>query len=244
MHDDGAYSVLIVENEAPARELITDYLITRPELRLAGIARSGEDALRELSTREYDLVFMDIHLPRMSGIEVLDRLSKVPYVIFTTAYERYALRAFELGAVDYLLKPFSPERFDRSVDKFLSSRVAEERHALSAPCNGFSFRDGGKHHILPCEEIIYITSHGKKSVIHTVSDDIEISMMLKQIELKIPSGTFIRVHKRHIVNVHYVGALEYMIGGQYLVFLKDQDETSLPVGKKFSARLKSRLNLD
>ncbi|MBN2079745.1 MAG: response regulator transcription factor [Spirochaetes bacterium] len=243
MHDENIYDVLIAEDEAPARELITDYLLTRPELRLAGIVRSGDEALRELNSREFDLVFMDIHLPCMSGIEVLERLQRAPYVVFTTAYDRYALQAFDLGVVDYLLKPFSAERFDRAVDRFLYSRKAEELNPHHGPDALLNFREGGRRHILPCRDIMYVTSHGRKSIIHTGVDDIEISMLLKQIEARVPSETFTRVHKRYLVNIHHIGALEYYIGGQYLLFLKNNDETPIPVGKKYASLLKARLNM-
>jgi DNA-binding LytR/AlgR family response regulator len=243
MQERDIYEVLIAEDEAPARELITEYLLTRPELRLAGIVRSGDEALRELSSREYDLVFMDVHLPRMSGIEVIERLSRAPYVIFTTAYDRYALRAFDLGAVDYLLKPFSAERFDRSVDKFIFSRKAGDLTpslGLEALVN---FKEGGRHHILACDEIIYVTSFGRKSIVHTGAEDIEIPMLLKDIEGRVPGDVFARVHKRYLVNIRHIGAIEYFIGGQYLLFLKNHDETPIPVGKKYASLLKARLNM-
>lgn len=243
MHEHDIYEVLIAEDEAPARELITDYLLTRQELRLAGIARSGDEALRELSSREYDLVFMDIHLPRMSGIEVIERLSRIPYVIFTTAYDRYALRAFDLGAVDYLLKPFSAERFDQSVDKFICSRKAEGHPSTNGLDMLVNFREGGRHHILSCADIIYVTSYGRKSIVHTGSEDIEIPMLLKEIEARVPGDIFARVHKRYLVNIRHVGALEYYIGGQYLLYLKNHDETPIPVGKKYASLLKARFNM-
>ena len=243
MHDELVYEVLIAEDEAPARELITDYLLTRTELRLAGIARNGEEALRELHSRDYDLVFMDVQLPRMSGIEVLERLPHYPYVVFTTAYDRYALRAFDLGAVDYLLKPFSVERFDRSVDKFLSSRLAGDPPPRNCPDAVLSFRERGRHYLVPCMDIMYVTSFGRKSILHTRDEDIEIGMMLKEVECRVPGDIFARVHRRYLVNIRHIAALEYYIGGQYMIHLKNQDETPLPVGKKFARILKSRLNM-
>jgi DNA-binding LytR/AlgR family response regulator len=243
MDIEKTYSVLIAENEETARELLVEYLFTRPELRLSGIARNGEDAFQKLSGQEYDLVLMDTQLPRMTGIEVLERLKKIPYVIFTTAYEQYAIRAFDLGAVDYLLKPFDVERFNKSIDKFLSLHNADTCLArLSAA--GFTVKERSKHYVLPYQDIIYVSSHGKNSVIHTNKKDIVTAVILKEVERKVPADSFMRIHKQHIVNIRHVAALEYYIGGQYIVYLKDEDDSPLPVGKKYATKLKSRLNMD
>jgi DNA-binding LytR/AlgR family response regulator len=240
MEHERTYSVLIVEDEVPARELLVDYLLTRRELRLTGLARTGEEALTQMTARDFDLVLMDIRLPRLTGIEVLERLKKVPYIIFTTAYENYALRAFDCGAVDYLLKPFGMDRFNRSIEKFLTVHDAGAR---MAPENCFTLREKGRLHILPYKDIIYVTSHGKNTVIHTVSGDREAPLMLKDVELRLPPGMFARIHKQHIVNVRCISWLEYYIGGQYLAFLNNEDESSLPVGRTYAPSLKARLGL-
>lgn len=244
MDDERTYSVLIAEDEVPARELLLDYILAWPELRLSGIARNGEDALKKLSGGSYDLALMDIHLPLMTGIEVLERLDAMPYLIFTTAYDRYAVRAFEVGAVDYLLKPITVERFNQSIKKFLQIRSAARSRPPAGTEAGFAVRDHGKHYIVPYQDIVSVTSHGKSSVIHTVSEDIEAPLILKEFEEKAPPELFARIHKQHVVNLRYVAALEYYIGGQYIAFLKDDDESTLPVGKKYAPLLKARFNLD
>jgi DNA-binding LytR/AlgR family response regulator len=237
------YSVLIAEDEEPARELLIDYILTRPELKLSGIARNGDDAFRKLSREEYDLVLMDIQLPRMTGIEVLEGLKKIPYLIFTTAHEQYAIRAFDFGAVDYLLKPFNNERFNQSIEKFLSLQNPDTCPALLTSA-GFTVRERNKHYVLPYQDIMYVSSHGKNSIIHTNKEDIVAAVILKNVERRVPSDAFIRIHKQHIVNIRYVAALEYYIGGQYIVYLKDDDDSPLPVGKKYATNLKLRLNMD
>ncbi len=245
--EDQIYTVFIAEDEVPARELLVDCLVARPELKLSGIARNGEEALDKLSSGEYDLAFMDINLPHLSGIEVLGRLKRVPYVIFTTAYERYAIHAFDVGAVDFLLKPYNMDRFNRSVEKFLSLMDAltrKDQAARTEPAIGLSYRDGDKHCILPYGEIIYACSHGKRSIIHTASGTVVVPMILKDLEIKIPARLFVRIHKQYLVNIQYITAMQYYIGGQYIAYLKDEDESALPVGRKFAAHLKSRLNMD
>ncbi|HOD13127.1 MAG TPA: LytTR family DNA-binding domain-containing protein [Spirochaetota bacterium] len=241
MKAENVYSVLIAEDEVPARELLVDYLLTRNELKLSGLARTGEEALRQMTERDFDLVLLDIRLPQLTGLEVLGRLKKPPAVIFTTAYDSYAIKAFDFGAVDYLLKPFGIDRFNRSIDKFIAARDADER---AAPESGFTVREGGRLHILPYQDIIYVTSHGKNTVIHTVAGDREAPVLLKDVELRLPSKMFARIHKQHIVNVRYISWIEYLIGGQYLAFLNDEDESSLTVGRKYAPLLKARLGME
>ena len=240
---DKVYSVLIAEDELPARELLVDYLLTRSELKLSGIAKDGEEALEKISSEKYDLVLLDIHLPVLSGIEVLERLKKFPYVIFTTAYDKYAIKAFEIGAIDYLLKPFTLERFQQSIDKFINNKKNNYEHVSSTNGLGMSFREKGRHHLLPYKEIIYLSSSGKHTIIHTEEKDFETSILLKEVENKLPDDTFIRIHKQFMVNVQYISVLEYYIGGQYIAFLKDKDENTLPVGRKYVSDLKEKLQI-
>ncbi len=243
MDSSDAYSVLIVEDEIPARELLVDYVLTRPELRLSGIAKNGEEAFEKLSGNKYDLAFIDIDLPRMTGIEVLEGLKELPHIIFSTAHEAYAIRAFEFGAVDYLLKPFTLERFNRSIEKFLNLQKTGGRQDEGGAATGFTFREQGKHYILPYEKIIYFTSHGKKTIVHTDEREYESRAILKSVEGKLPQNSFVRIHKQHIVNITRIKAIEYYIGGQYIAFLNDSDETSLPVGKKYAPFLREKLQM-
>lgn len=120
MNDRSPYSVIMAEDELPARTLLTGFVKTRPELILQAVAKNGEEAVQSLSSAIYDLLLLDINLPVFSGIEVLEKITQIPYVIFTTAYSHYAVKAFEIGAIDYLHKPFSLERFNRAIDRFLS----------------------------------------------------------------------------------------------------------------------------
>ena len=115
------FTVFIAEDEQPARDLLLDYIFKREELKVEGWSKDGEETYNKLCEKEYDLTFLDINMPKMSGIEVLEKLKNPPYVIFTTAYDEYAIKAFEFGAIDYLLKPFSQERFNSAVDKAISN---------------------------------------------------------------------------------------------------------------------------
>ncbi len=236
-------TVFIAEDRQSSMELLMDYLMDRPELKLEGIAKNGEEALQKLSDNDYDLLFLDINLPIMSGIEVLKKLDVIPYVIFTTSYDKYAIKAFELGAVDYLLKPFSVERFNLAVDKAVAA-IRDEKVRLDTPKKlGLSFKEGAKHYIIAYTDIVYFSSNARNTIIHTEGRDFETLTLLKDMVEKISKDIFIRIHKQFIVNLAYVATLEYMQGGQYEVTLKDEERTKLPVGQKFASDLKKKLTI-
>jgi two-component system, LytTR family, response regulator LytT len=133
------------------------------------------------------------------------------------------------------------------VEKFINLKTAAVRKSQtgrSMPGIGLIYRDRGRHRILPHNDIVYACSRGKNSVLHTVTGTVEVPMMLKDLEIKIPADLFVRIHKQHIVNLQYITEVEYYIGGQYIAYLKDEDESALPVGRKYAPYLKSRLNLD
>ncbi len=237
------YSVLITEDQSGSREMLIKYLKTRPELELAGTANDGNEALEKLKNESFDLVLLDIRLPFLSGIEVLERLDTFPNIIFTTAFDKYAMKAFDLSAVDYLLKPISIERFNQAIDKFLV--VSNKNDPISKSVNdlGLTFRERGKLYIIAYRDLIYFTSNAKNSIIHTEDRDFETHVTLKQMEKKLPSNIFCRIHNQHIVNINYISHLEPNLGGRFIAFLKDEEATSLPVGYTHAGALRERLNL-
>lgn len=243
MTENTSYSVLVIEDEVPARELLIDYILTRKELRLAAVAKNGVDAAERLSGTEYDLVFMDVHLPAANALDIIKGLIKKPPIIFTTAHKNYALNAFDLGAVDFLLKPYSLERFNNAVDKFLQKTGKEVKTAEMTNSSFLSFKESGKHYVVAHRDIIYLSSHRKRTIIHTENRDYETSILLGDMAEKLPSPIFIRIHKSTIVNIQFLSMVEYYLGGQYMAYLKDTDESTLIVGRKFADNLKKALDM-
>jgi DNA-binding LytR/AlgR family response regulator len=239
------YSVLLVEDEYPARELLIQYLMSRPELQLKGMARDGAEAETAITEGEFDIVFLDIDLPVQSGIAVLEILSEAPrqpHVIFTTAFKEHALAAFDHQAIDYLLKPFTLERFHQAVDRaliFLKANVSEES-ALKR--HGIFVSENDRHCFVPYEKILYLSSHGKQTVVHSLGVDYRTPRLLKQMESILPGRSFARIHKQFIVNVFQIDRLEYFMNGSYMLHLKDDDE-SLPVSRTYAPSLKERFGL-
>ncbi len=241
MLDSDTYMVFIAEDEQPARDLLSDYIFKRSELKLGGWSKNGQETYNKLSKDQYDILFLDINLPVMSGIEVLEKLEQAPYVIFTTAYDEYAIKAFDLGAIDYLLKPFSEERFNGAVDKALT--VIRSKITFNNPAKtiGLSIKEEENYFIIPFSEIVYVFSHGRHSIIHTESRVYETVVNLKEIDKKLPSSNFIRIHKQAIVNVNYISRVQYMMGGQYIAFLKDSEESTLTIGRVYVPALREKL---
>jgi DNA-binding LytR/AlgR family response regulator len=241
MREGKKYNVGVVEDEQPSLDLLLDYIGGRSELVLRCVARDGPDAVRKLTEHRCDIAFVDIDLPVCSGIEALEKVPSPPYVIFTTAYDGYAVRAFELGAVDYLLKPFGRDRFDGAVDRAMK---AVDRGARSLPRAGIglSFREGESHFLVAYDDIVYLTAHARHTVIHTVNRDFETARIIKHVEERLPRDTFLRIHKQHVVNLKYVSHFQYYIGGQYIVYMKDADSTMLPIGRRYVPAFKEMVS--
>lgn len=240
------YSVLIIEDEYPARMLMMDYVMNCPELKLAGIAESGDKANILLAEKKFDLVFMDINLPVINGMDILRaNHSKSTFFIITTAYSEHAVEAFDLDATDYLLKPFSFERFRKSVEKALRFLQESKQNAITGNQNQIHLKiqSDSAVFLLPYPDIQFISANNKCCVVHTTQKDYETPKLLKEIEEKLPSDQFIRIHKGFLVNLSYVASLRYDKGGSYTIQLKNEDETTLPVGRSYAQALKEALKL-
>lgn len=230
--------VFLVEDEMHVRDMILDFITQHKKLQLEGFAGSAEEAQEKMKKKKIDLLFLDIHLPGMSGIELIDKLDSLPYLIFTTASNSHAVQAFELGAVDYLHKPFSRERFDKAVDRallFLANEKKEKNTFMH-----ITIHEGEDHHILPAKEIIFLSADDKHTIVHTESRNYRISKLLAEVEKKMPSKHFMRIHRSHIINTDYISRAQYLIGGRYQVFLNDEDETSLTVSRQYSTAFKDK----
>jgi DNA-binding LytR/AlgR family response regulator len=217
---------MIIEDEPLAREILEGFISETPSLQLIDVAKTGEEALRKLREIEVDLIFLDVNLPRILGIDVYKSLVKKPAVVFTTAYPEYAVEGFEMDAIDYLLKPFSFERFQSAVQKV-------ERSLSVASTDAFLLvKEDKKLYRIPYEEIRYIESLGDYARIHARSQTRLSSDTLKVLAEKLPNSKFRRVHKSYIVSID---AISYMEGNQLVL-----DNQKIPVGQAYREEI-SRL---
>lgn len=194
---------LIIDDEPAAREILEEYISDTPELTLVGVCKNALEARQCLKEKESDLLFLDVNMPRLSGISFLKSLSHPPKVILTTAYSEYALEGYELDVVDYLLKPFSFERFLKAVDKVLAIS-----HHPKTEDGYITLKADGKLYRFNFGEIIFAESQGDYLTVHTTEKRITFNQTLKSFYNQLPDTEFSRVHKSYIVSLSRIDYLE------------------------------------
>lgn len=237
--------VVLVEDEPLARQTLRDLLAEADWLEIVGEAADGLAAVDLINTRKPALVFLDINLPELPGLDVLKRLTHEPAVIFTTAHDRHALAAFELAALDYLLKPFGRARFRQALDRARaalaepSARTAlsDARSALdTAPLDRLLLRDGTRLFPVAARDIEHIDADGDYAAVFARGKKILVHLALADLESRLDPARFVRVHRSHLVNLDFVEAIEPFDNSQFLVRLKDG--TKLLASRAASKRLR------
>jgi len=246
----GRVPTLVVDDEAPARGLIETYVRDHAALDFVGNATSGSGALREIERLGPELVLLDIEMPELDGFQVLeeliDRGEKIPKVVFVTAFDRYAVRAFDAQAVDYLLKPVSAERFERAIERCLQrqepatpsvERLLED--ALQRPPKRMLIRHQGKIIPVPVEAIDWIEAEGDYVRIHLGERSHLVERTLQAMETLLQPRDFLRIHRSALVNLKRVRELRSAGSGRYRLVLRDG--TELSVSRKYSPRFRGGL---
>lgn len=245
-------TAVICEDEPLARETLRDFIAARPELTLVGEAADGVQALKLIRALQPDIVFMDIQMPEMTGLEVVRQLPDLPALIFTTAYDQHAVTAFELNAADYLLKPFSRERFDRAVQRVLDEaplprEVAEQalegagaaRLAMAAsPLTRLLVRDRNQIFPISIGEIEYLKSDAKYTVIAARGSQYYVRIPLSELEPRLNPERFLRVHRNAIVNLDFVLSMKPDDQSQLEIFMRDGSR--LLANREASKRLRDQ----
>jgi two-component system LytT family response regulator len=246
-----SYKAVLVDDEPLAIKRLERILGPYQDtIEIVGKAQSGADAVELINELRPDLVFLDIQMPELTGFDVLERLDYTPLVIFSTAYDEYALRAFEVNSIDYLLKPVDPKRLKQAVDKLLrlsDSAAGNLRERIEkmlktvpeAATHRIRIRLGDKIKLIPVTEIVYFRSSDKYVEVHTRGKTYLITRSLSQLESELSADEFVRVHRSVIVNLDFIEEFAKDFGGGYVVYMKDAERTVLPVSRRY----KSRLNL-
>jgi len=199
---------LIVDDEPLAINLIKNHLSKLDDFTITGEARNALEAMKILEKNQIDLIFLDINMPKITGIELLKSLQNPPKVIIISAYKEYAIDGFELDVIDYLLKPISFDRFLKAVNKYKSIIKKVESSERNIPNinnnNIISIKDNKKIHNIKLEDILYIESLREYAKIHTINDSIMLKCALSKLEKNLPSDLFIRIHKSYIVSINKV----------------------------------------
>ena len=226
-------STLIIDDESLARDIVKRYSGEHPALNIIAECSDGFDALRQIQTHKPDLLFLDIQMPKLDGFELLEVLDYSPAIIFTTAFDQFAIKAFEMNAVDYLLKPFSRERFDGAVQKAiqrigieksnmntsletLKENVQESRGTLDRVVT----RLGSKVSVIPVDRIWYIESADDYVMIYSELGNHLKEKTMKYFEEHLPQNNFVRIHRSNIISLSQISAIEPYTKDTHIVTLK------------------------
>ncbi len=226
---------LVIDDERLARDYIKNYISKIPELELLGDFNTPLKATELIKSGKVDLMFLDIQMPDITGIDFMKSLTRKPEVIFTTAYQEYALEGFNLSVVDYLLKPFSFERFFQAVNKVIDkleqkNTAGEDQEIIPQAQTTFAdtyltIRADRKFYKINFDDLIYIEGQKAYVSFHTSKKRITAIASLKELEESLPKEKFIRIHKSYIVAIHEIMSLE----GNMI----EINDTELPVGKSY-----------
>lgn len=229
MNAQSWYGALIVEDEPLGRRRLRDLMKDVPWLHCLGEAADGRAAITAIDELQPDLIFLDIQLPGYSGLDVLARISHAPAVIFTTAHDRFAVAAFELGALDYLLKPFGRERFAKALqrarpllEREASPAAAERAQELlsKGPIPRLFVREGGRILPIRVSTIEWLQACDDFVIVHAGAREYRINLSLSNLEGRLDSRTFVRVHRSHSINLDHVASWAPYDGSRFQITLR------------------------
>ncbi len=251
---------LIVDDEMPARQELLYILSSIEDVKVIGEASNGIEALELIKTLKPDIVFLDIQMPQVSGMDVARRLLEEehkPIIIFVTAYDQFAVEAFEVNAIDYLLKPISEERLQKTLEKITSNKKSDEEvdyNKLSRLIQDIKSNTKVapqrislyyKNKLIPIEtkDIIYATIEDKNTVIICNKGKFEANCTLNELMDRLDSSTFFRSHKSYIVNLNYIESIEPWFNSTYNINLRGHKEI-IPVSRSYAKAFKEAMNID
>jgi two-component system LytT family response regulator len=243
--------VILIDDEPLARSLLSSFLRQIPEVDIVGEFENGFEGLKGITDLKPDLVFLDVQMPKLNGFEMLELLDEIPYTIFITAYDQYAVKAFESNAVDYLLKPYSQERLIIAVQKAMEliekppklntvKKLVENHHEQIETIDRIAVKSGTKIKIIYIERVEYLESQDDYVMIHTAEGKYLKQKTMKFFENHLPTQSFVRVHRSYMVRLDFISQIELYEKDSYIIKLKN-DET-IPVSKSGYNRLRATLN--
>lgn len=245
---------IIIDDEPLARKVVKEYLSAHKTIELVAECGDGFEAVKAIQQHDPQLIFLDIQMPKINGFETLELLEKKPGVIFTTAFDEYALRAFEQNAVDYLLKPFSPERFEKAIEKFISThridtsagaQKIEELENVSKKHQDEAHRivvkNGSSILILPVGEVTHIEAYDDYVKIFNRETFYLKKKTMGYYENVLDPQQFVRVHRSFLLNINYITRIEPLNKNNQVGVLKTG--TKIPLSKTGLSKLKDVLKI-
>lgn len=247
--------VAIVDDEAPARMVLREYLATDPDVEVVAECANGFEAVKAVTEQRPDLLLLDVQMPKLDGFEVLDLVHRDVAVVFTTAYDEYALKAFEVHAVDYLLKPFSRERLQQALGRVRARLGTAERAGDvattspgdlrrtadpgGAPLSRIVIRDGADVHVIPVDRVDFIEAQDDYVAVHAGERPRLKEQTLASLETQLDPRRFVRIHRSYLLNLDRLARLEAVSKDARMAVLRDGRR--LPVSRTGFARLQELL---
>jgi len=246
----GRMTAVVVDDEAPARALLREYLGVRPDVAIVGECANGFEAVKTIAEAKPDVVFLDVQMPKLNGFEVLELLDPGPVVVFCTAYDEYALKAFEVHAVDYLLKPFGRERLAEALAR-VRARLQEGAAAPPGPkpadlattarppgrwVERLLVKDGAHVHIIPVEKLDFLEAQDDYVALHAEERTWLKTQPLAELTAGLDPARFVRIHRSYVLNVERLSKLELYAKDSRVAILKSGKQ--LPVSRAGYARLR------
>jgi len=238
---------IIIDDEPLARVMVKEYLQSYPQITVAEECNDGFEGMKAIQHHQPDLIFLDIQMPKINGFEMLELIDHPPLIIFTTAFEEYAIKAFDAHAADYLLKPFSKERFDKAMQKLTLQRVNATQAVVdmalqtATPSNRIVVKDNGKIKIIPMAQVQYLEAADDYVKIITADGSFLKKKTMQYFEDSLPPQEFIRIHRSYLINASLITRIDLHEKDSHLLLLTTG--ARLPVSKAGYVRLKEVLGI-
>ncbi len=248
---EGKIRTIIIDDEKLARNIIKNYVNEHSEIELIAECSNGFDGIKSINEMKPDIVFLDIQMPKLNGFEMLELLEEHPVIIFSTAYDEYAVKAFDMNATDYLLKPYSYERFDEALERAVKklnsnqkdsqnfNQIIESAVQNEGYLNRIVVKQNQKVEIIPVDTITYFEAQDDYVQIVCEQGKFLKQKTMKYFEKHLDPEDFVRIHRSYIANIPEIKKIELFEKGSYKVILSDQSK--LPISKSGYAKLKEIL---
>ncbi len=243
--------VIIIDDELLARSIVKEYLQSHPELELVEECGDGFAGLKAIQQHKPDLIFLDIQMPKINGFEMLELIEEPPAVIFTTAFDEYAIKAFESHAIDYLLKPFDQQRFDRALAKWENQKdkstekttkeLLDDVSLSPSQSNRIVIKDGSKIKIIPAQDILYLEAADDYVKVHTKDGYFLKNKTMAHFEKALDTTQFARTHRSYIINLSQITRIDPYEKDGHVAILRNG--TKVPVSRSGYSKLKEILGI-
>ena len=241
--------IVIVDDEPLARAVLREYAAADAAIEIVADCANGFEAVKAVADFKPDLVLLDVQMPKLDGFEVLELLGRDQPVVFVTAYDQYALRAFEVHAIDYLLKPFSVERFQEAIERARDriraktaipvDEIVRDARPRTGHAERVLIRDGANVHVLPVDKIDYVEAQDDYVAFKTEGKQLLKDQTLASVEATLDPARFVRIHRSFILNIDRIAKVELYAKDSRMAILRDG--TRLPVSRAGYARLSQLL---